>query len=553
MAIRAFRTRLGRVAAALLFGIGVQYHAMTLFDLSPHLLSFRFAPVTTTLTIAVLTFCVIALLLPLQRHAKRFRGWRRASLLLFLAAAVIVLPSTFLLRNFGLDDFDTVITSLFSNDSADLISVGVQDFGRSLAEMTLLTLVVVIAAIHLLRTLPGFAALLVPLSLVAILISSPVRHLRAMAWPDPARDLVTLADFRPPVILSRPEAAPNLVLIYLESLERTYRAIPATADAFAALAEAEDQGFSARNIGQIHNTHFTAAGLTATNCGIPLFSRGLVSSQLEDNAEINKRLGVERFFPNVTCLSDLLRQQGHTGVYINNAKGSEFTIGDILLSHGYERIRGLAGEPEYADLPGSNSWGTSDDVVFTEAKKELGQLAGRGDPFFLSVLTSATHGPDGFPDPGCAYAPPIPADDPDSAMPRAIRCTADHVGDLLAEINRLGLGDRTIVAIMSDHLAMKNTLWTELMEVEPERRNLFIILNGPERLMSRVNLREATMMDIYPTLLEVMGFELQDGAANLGRSLLGDRPTLAETHGIELLDRALSANRDIRDHVWATD
>ena len=58
------------------------------------------------------------------------------------------------------------------------------------------------------------------------------------------------------------------------------------------------------------------------------------------------------------------------------------------------------------------------------------------------------------------------------------------------------------------------------------------------------------MLDIFPTLVEALGFKLKDGAGNLGRSLLSDGPTLAERLGLDIVDRALFGNPDIRRSVW---
>ena len=461
------------------------------------------------------------------------------------------MPFTFLEDNFGNSRMGTIIIALQENAPGDLAEVAAADFRPAFLEHGAALALTLASAWLLLRTLPGFAPLLLLVSLAGIAVSRPAAHAYRLVFPDPARSILTVdGDFHPPVIEARPVEKPNLVLIVLESLERSYRDIPATQDAFSAMAAFEDANFSVRAMGQIDGTHYSAAGFIASHCGIPLFSRGLLNTHRIRSEEDRQRMGLDRFLPGVTCLGDILVDDGYRGSYVNGSDVDIFSMGQFVRDHGYATAIGLKTDTEAAAEPGQNSWGVPDSVLFREAKAEMRRLAAGGTPFFISVFTAATHGPYGFPEEDCTYSPPIAPVDAESKMPAAIKCSIDQVFDFVAEIERLGLADRTVVAVLSDHLAMPNTLRKELGQLGAARNNLFVIAGSAEAPAEPISARPSTQLDVFPTLLESMGYRLAEGGANLGRSLWSNRETLAERHGPELLERALKANRDIAERVW---
>jgi phosphoglycerol transferase len=238
------------------------------------------------------------------------------------------------------------------------------------------------------------------------------------------------------------------------------------------------------------------------------------------------------------------------GTYLNGSDVEIFSIGDFMRSHGYGKVVGLKSRRDEHKVPGQNSWGVPDATLFAEAKAELARLASGKKPFFLSLLTASTHGPNGYPEPGFSYTPPVLPAVKDSFLPAAIRCTIDQTLDFVDEVERLGIANKTVIVITNDHLAMPNTLWKELRQIEDRRAGLLVIKGGTSAPAGAVCDRPATHLDTFPTILEAMGYRLRDGRANLGVSLLSGQPTLAETLGYKMLDRALAANKDIKSKVW---
>jgi len=106
----------------------------------------------------------------------------------------------------------------------------------------------------------------------------------------------------------------------------------------------------------------------------------------------------------------------------------------------------------------------------------------------------------------------------------------------------------TIVILQSDHLAMRNTLASELGQYSEEsRKNLFTILGAD---YSGQYDKAGAAVDIFPTILEVLGFKIADNTAHLGRSLISAKPTLAQSLGLETLSAAFANNRDLQQRLW---
>jgi phosphoglycerol transferase len=94
---------------------------------------------------------------------------------------------------------------------------------------------------------------------------------------------------------------------------------------------------------------------------------------------------------------------------------------------------------------------------------------------------------------------------------------------------------------------MRNHVYETLKTLD--RRNSFIML-GPgisPRLQSGAR---ASLVDIYPTILEALGYSLPDGRAALGVSLLSQRETLLRQIGLNRLNRAILSDSALRDRLW---
>ena len=231
---------------------------------------------------------------------------------------------------------------------------------------------------------------------------------------------------------------------------------------------------------------------------------------------------------------------------MNGSDLEVFSKGEFFRSHGYTRFFGRGTDPAYAADPRMNLWGLNDEVLFEAARKELATLAADGKPFVLSLLTVSTHGPDALLDDSCAF----PVTD-QSGLPAAINCTGLEIEALINEVTQLGIADTTVIAVMSDHLAMKNTLEPDITAFERgggQRRN-FVSLIIPGRPASIID-RPGTMIDIFPTILDALGYDLHDNRANMGVSLLSASPTLSASMGLDKLNASVDGNFHLQSYLW---
>ena len=495
-------------------------------------------------------YLIVAFALPVAVLLAARRGpckSRYGSLLplIFLFASALFLPFVFIYDTLGTYRLDTIIYSLQESTFAQLSEVGFGEFNNEIADFLLVSVTLLVGAIVLHRWLPHFDKLLLAISAVFVLQSPVLSYTYNRIFPKPYHALINLdVDFKAPAIVLRPERKPNIVMIYMESMERTFRNLEPTKDAFGRLARLEDSGMSFTNLDQIHGTGFSAGGLIATQCGIPLLPRGAISVRGNDADQVlSNILDAEGFKPGITCLGDILTTDGYKGSYMNGSELSMFSIRPFVESHGYIRLTGIETlGPDFGD-PYENTWGLNDETLFRLAREEVATLAEAGDPFFLTILTVATHAGNGVLDPDCDY--PVVAG---SQIPAAIYCTGEHVENLMKELETQGIGDDTVVVLMSDHFIMRNTLSGVLGEVADKRRNFFAVLGTS---MKGKNDTYGSMLDVYPTLLEVLGYQLEDRRANLGFSLLSDQKTLVGRLGVNDLSNAFAGNTLVSGFLWS--
>lgn len=334
-----------------------------------------------------------------------------------------------------------------------------------------------------------------------------------------------------------PVSAPrNLILIYAESLERTF-ADPIFGDTYAPLAAVASRGLEFTDIRQIENTGWTMAGIVASQCGVPLMPLGILQGSKFDQ--------VKRFLPGVSCLGDVLGPQGYSLSFLGGADLDFAGKRLFLEQHGFSS---LWGERELMDqVPKNyvNRWGLYDDSLFEIAREQIRRHQRERRPFVFSVLTLSAHFPNGYPAQSCEAEQGV--FDGENFL-YSVECSGRLIAQFVETLQREQLLDNTVVVIMSDHLAMKNSHWDRL--VSRPRTNTLIVLDRAQT--ARRLDRPGSTLDVFPTLLELAGYRVQPaGRAGLGVSLLGAESTLVESMGASALDDAIKSNAPLSQLIWA--
>jgi phosphoglycerol transferase len=329
--------------------------------------------------------------------------------------------------------------------------------------------------------------------------------------------------YRPPEVASA-ENARNVVMIYLESGEATLSDTTLfEKDPFVPLKDVtrqEDGWQDVGNFRQYDGGGWTMAGIAGTQCGVPLKGNGLVTGKSGLNS-----LGddVANYMGGLTCVGDILKEQGYRNVFMGGANGSFAAKDQYLTTHGYDEQYDLddwraKGEPANQFR---SDWGLSDKRLMANAKEQVDALHAEssrtGRPFNLSMLTVDTHEPVHIYD-YCDV-------DTESEVTSMFSCSMTQVADFVGYMEAQGYLEDTAVVLMGDHLKHmgSNNAFGEELGDHPNRTifNRFWVPGGDSRTSTmRSGIDQLNMM---PTILEAAGIELKDRQAGLGVSAFSSK------------------------------
>lgn len=303
---------------------------------------------------------------------------------------------------------------------------------------------------------------------------------------------------------------PNIVFIYLESIERTYFDNELYPGLIEYLNNIEKESTTFTGLVQYPLTGWTIAGMTASQCGLPLVT----------SSNGNRMGGTDLFLPGARCLGDVLGDTGYSLAYLGGASLEFAGKKQFFQTHGFTDV---AGYPELLPLLEDHDylthWGLYDDTLFRIAENKLEDLSEHSQPFLLALLTLDTH-LGGHPSRSCDG---IKYKDGKNTLLNAVKCTDLLASRFIRNIRASEYGDNTIIIVASDHMAMRNNELEKLPK--GERTNLFF-MNFPDNSGHYEITKSGSTLDIGATILDVLEFENPD--LGFGRSLLSDRITLVE-------------------------
>lgn len=491
------------------------------------------SPEAVPIVLVVLALVVLFTLVP-----NRTTPASRWLLALWVLVFLLSIPFIILKYALGVSDVEAMLVFFEGNTVSTAAEFGAADFG-GLAFMVIgfsLSFLLATSLMHL--RVKYFWVLLLGLSGAFIALHPISQYFLRVNFPNEQSTEIYQArsDYKVE-ITGRPTNKKNLVLIYLESLERGYLTAPELQPFTKPLQQLVRDGVEFSNVAQVRGTHYSTAGIVASQCGVPLLP-GSTFNVFE--ARVDNKNGV---YSQITCLADVLKDDGYDNrSFFISSDLDEFSYRTFLSGHSWNELFGDSNvtdqeRQEYGD----QIWGVADELIFNKAQEKLTVLAKQDAPFLLAVETIATHGPDGFSYKNCNDFP-----DHASSLPAALSCTSKHVLNLVNHVADLGLSNDTVIAIMSDHLAFEN-VFTGILGENAPRRNLFFLLNAGE---STIINKSSVAFDIYPTLLEALGYKLANARGNMGVSMLSDKPSMASQYGVEKLSSGIEGNRGLANWLW---
>jgi len=200
--------------------------------------------------------------------------------------------------------------------------------------------------------------------------------------------------------------------------------------------------------------------------------------------------------------------------------------------------------------PDLSHWGVHDDDLFELAYAEIKERknAVNKQPFAFVMLTLDTHQPSGMPSLTCKKKMDGYKDD---EMIFAIKCADYLLGKFINQLKKDNLLKDTLLVILSDHLAMENSTIETLKNAPGGRYNNLIAL-GSENKNQTIR-KYGSMLDVYPTILNMLGFGVKNDKAALGVSLLSSNQTLVEKYGIKRLNEMIEKESGLQRKLWEVD
>ena len=316
--------------------------------------------------------------------------------------------------------------------------------------------------------------------------------------------------------LQRTEASRrNLVFIYAEGLEHTYFDEALFPDLIVGLRHLERSAISFTNIRQLSNTDWTIAGITASQCGIPLYSP----------SHGNSMSGMDRFLSGATCLGDALRPEGYRLEFMGGADLAFAGKGKFFQTHGFHMVLGRQELlPRLQDPSYRTGWGLYDDSLLELVYRRFIELSRTGKPFGLFTLTLDTHHPKGHPSRSCRG---IKYADGSNPILNAVSCSDHLLTKFIKRILSSEYAANTVVVLASDHLAQRNTAF-EILEAHQDTRRNTLMIWSPDHERRTITTTGSTL-DTGATVLPFIGYRSNIG---LGRNLLSPRTTSNEIRQI---------------------
>lgn len=342
------------------------------------------------------------------------------------------------------------------------------------------------------------------------------------------------------VDISKEGKGKNLILIYLESMETSYASIESGGyqdtnyiPNLTQLAQ-EEVNFSEDGLlGGYHNTvgsTWTAGSLFSSTTGLP-YPTGKGASKKEDE-----------FVPKVKGLYDILDENGYDQYYLCGSDAYFGGRSTYYKTHGDLTIYDLNTAIDDGYIPEDYRvwWGYEDEKLYEIAKDKILKATQSFHPFSFTMLTADTHFPQGFVCQKCS-------DDYSTAGETVVACADCQIKDFIDWCKEQEFYEDTVIAVVGDHPRMDKIMPNETPSYE--RTSYACFVNCDDKTADDTN-RVYTQLDLMPTTLSAMGFEIEGDRLALGTNLFSDEPTLAETMGFEKLNSELLKGSDFADTLF---
>jgi phosphoglycerol transferase len=242
----------------------------------------------------------------------------------------------------------------------------------------------------------------------------------------------------------------------------------------------------------------------------------------------------DNFLPGAYTIGDYLNTQGYFQQLLIGS-GASFGGRDKLFSqHGNYDILDYNKAKELGLIaPDYNVWwGYEDKKLFDFAKNELTK-ASLKQPFNFNMLTVDTHHLDGYPDASCPKKF-------DRQYDNVYACASLMVSDFINWLQQQPFYNNTTIVITGDHLGMQTDYFESIINGQEYQRTTYNLIINPVKSTDNTKNREFSALDMYPTTLSALGYDIKGGALGLGVDLFSDNKTIFERYGVDFVNTELT-------------
>lgn len=213
--------------------------------------------------------------------------------------------------------------------------------------------------------------------------------------------------------------------------------------------------------------------------------------------------------PNITYLGDITKAFGYQNLFVQGGSLAFSGTDKFLFEHGFgaDGVYDLNTFKNSEDaIKGKYWWGVSDKTIFSFFKNKLNELD-KNKPFFAVLFTLDLH----------RGSNPFFRNEEELK-----RATIHNFNDFVQWFKKQDFYDNTTLVILADHKRMGK-------DVQAGGGLYNAFFNLPPNLKQNINVnRSFNQIDIFPTVLEIAGFNLPHRKAGIGVSLFSEEKTLAE-------------------------
>lgn len=328
----------------------------------------------------------------------------------------------------------------------------------------------------------------------------------------------------------------NLIYIYMESMETTYApkadgGYQPVNNYMPNLTELASQNINFTNkmdgrLGGWHSldgTGWTMGALFSTTSGVPF-------SFSTDGNTMNER---KKFASGITTLGDILEKQGYNQEFLCGSDAEFAGRKEYFHQHGNYKVFDYNTAVEKGYIPEGRVvwWGFEDEYLYQIARDEVTQLASENKPFNLTMLTVDTHHVDGYVCDLCENQYP-------EQLANVVSCADRQAYDFVQWCEAQPFFANTQIIISGDHPRMDNDLVDGVSYYDRTVYNCFI--SADETKQANTEGREFAAMDMFPSILSFLGYDIHGDRLGLGTNLFSNKKTLMEQYGYKKLSKELS-------------